>query len=329
MDRAAKHRVARLRCGRSVVPMCRRVHALRAAIALGLGMLCGVTASCVVIPLPATPLDKVIIDEATLASIEVGRDTRDSVSRLLGAPQLRSPDDRRWVYRTRVYDAEDWQYCVLTAWGGSCDKWGPTHQELLDARFSPEGALVELELATTDESGCTDSGICVGEWPRALALYAESAADHGPTPSTAGGCTVYAYLADPDSAQQFAVQLGTNEAVLWVQHNDYVKAVTKPGPKRLWAVTWSEMHAQEGLFSSEAADRSQAMATAPWVALDIDCGPDQIRYFRLEYTLKGEQRILEVASMAGAPEIARRRELIAMDASNFPFLQPVTPEPQP
>ena len=304
-------------------------------------MLCTAILSCIVIPVPAAPLNKVIIEEDTLASIEVGRDNRDSLIRLLGAPLLRSPDDSRWVYRTRFYETSNVQLCVGVANAGiDCGRLGEKQHEFLDVRFARDGTLRGLETTTTDESGCTNSGICISQWPRELALYAEPQSNDRLDQATQDLCTAYAYPSSDNPAldfdlllgDSFALQLGADQTVWWVQQEDFVKVVVKPGIRRFWAINQYELISQNELMDLLAEKREwsdEEMAAAPWVSVHVDCGPNEVRYFELKCDRNGTQQILEVENVRGEQEIAKRRELISMYASEFPLGQPVTPGMKP
>lgn len=304
-------------------------------------MLCAAIPSCIVIPVPAAPLNKVIIEEDTLASIEVGRDNRDSLIRLLGAPLLRSPDDARWVYRTRFVETSNVQLCVGVANAGiDCGRLGEKQHEFLDVRFAPDGALRAVETTTTDDSGCTNSGICISQWPREFALYAQPQSNDKLGQATQGQCTVFAYLSSENPGpgfdmlfgNSFALQLGADQTVWWVQQEDFVKVVVKPGLRRFWAIHQHELISQDELMKLLAEKREwsdEKMAAAPWVSVDVDCGPNEVRYFELTYDRNKTQQILEVENVRGKQEIANRRELISMYASEFPLGQPVTPDMKP
>ena len=305
-----------------------------------------------IIPVPAAPWKDVIIEEETLASIEVGEDNRDSLIRLLGIPPLRSPDDSRWVYRMQTYETSNVNICVVVPYGGGdCDRLGERQHEFLDVRFEANGTLRSLDTKTTDESGCTDSGICISEWPREFALFAEPQPNNSLGQATQNLCTVYAYLSsgnpehepDPDMYVDFgvalplsyALQLGTDQAVLWVQKDEFVRAVVTPSIRRIWAISQYDLTGQEDLqdlvvWIGEKRELSdEEMASAPWVSIDVDCGPGEIRYFELKYARNGTEQILEVESVRGKQEIAKRRQLISMYASELPFVQPVTPGMKP
>jgi len=317
------------------------VGAKRTVFGLSLCILLAANSSCVAIPAPAAPWKNVIIEEETLASIEEGGDNRDSLVRLLGTPQLRSPDDSRWVYRTQIYETSNAQLCVAVANGEfGCGRLGEKQHEFLDVRFEPDGTVRSLETKTTDESGCTNSGICIDQWPRELALYAEPQSDDSLGQATQDLCTVYAYLSSDNPApdfdmlfgDSFAVQLGTDQQVLWVRPEDFINAVVKPGARRFWAINQYELVSQNELMELLAEKRQwsyEEMAAAPWISVDVDCGPNEVRYFELRYERNGAHQILEVDNVRGKQEIAKRRELISMYASEFPLGQLVTPGVKP
>ncbi len=296
------------------------VHRTRAALVVCLCVFCVIGSSCVVIP--AKPLNEVVIEEETLASIEVGRDDRASLTQLLGDPLLRSPDDSRWVYRTRIYNTSESKFCAPASQSFYCERRGVTHQEFLDVRFAADGTLENLETTATDEAGCTHSGICSGQWPRELALYAEPQSSDRPDQAVQDMCTVYAYLAADNVAPGFALQLGADQAVLWVQQEDFVHVVGRPGTRRFWAISENELMDSRGWSAGE-------MASAPWKSIDVDCGPNEVRYFELNYAAKVRQQIVEVEDARGKQEVARRRQLVSMYVSGLPFVQPVTPGMKP
>ena len=307
-----------------------RVYRMRAIFALCLCVLCALIAACILIPVPAVPLNEVVIGEDTLAAIEVGRDSRDSVARLLGDPLLRSPDDSRWVYRTRIFDANKVQLCGGGPNWFGCARPGETQHEFLDISFGPDGTAGILAIASTEKTGCTDSGICAAnQWPRAFALYDEPHPHDAPDRVTQDMCTVYAYLASDNPGSSFALQLGTDQTVWWVRQEDLVKAVVTPGARRLWAISYDELDSSLKWAGKEQGWSDAAMAAAPWASMDVDCGPGEVRYFELKFLPKERERIFEVENLRGKGEIAKRRELISMYVGEFPFVQPVTPGMKP
>lgn len=330
------------------------VGAKRAVFGLCLCILFAANSSCVIIPVPAAPWKDVIIEEETLASIEVGKDNRDSLIRLLGTPLLRSPDNSRWAYITRIYETSNVYLCVGVGAGYGdfdCDRLGEKQTEFLDVRFEPDGTLRRLETKTPDASGCTDSGICLGVWPRKFALYAESLSDRRSDQTAQGSCTVSAYLSSDNPEPEplshmpfdfswplplsYALQLSPDQAVLWVQKDDFVRAIVTPGIRRIWAISQYDLTGVEDLqdhleWVHEKRELSdEEMASAPWVSIDVDCGPGEVRYFELKHAQNGAEQILEVESVRGKQEIAKRRQLISMYASELPFVQPVTPGMKP
>mgnify|MGYP001821852184 FL=1 len=291
-------------------------HLKRAVLVLGLCLFCAIGSSCVVIP--AKPLNEIIIGEEKLASVEVGRDDRASLTRLLGDPLLRSEDDSRWIYRTRIFNTSESKFCAPASQSFYCERRGITHQEFLDARFTPDGILGSFATTATDESGCTHSGVCVGDWPRELALYAMRQTNDRPDHVPQDMCAIYAYLGSDNLAPSFALQLGVDQPVLWVQQQDFVYIVEPPGKKRVWAISENELMDSQGWATGETE-------SASWMSLDVNCGPNEVRYFVLNYGTKVRQKIVEVENARGEQEVAKRRQLVSMFVSGLPFVQPVTP----
>ena len=136
----------------------------------------------------------------------------------------------------------------------------------------------------------------------------------------------------------YALQLGPDQAVLWVQKGDFVRAVVTPGIRRIWAISQYDLTGLTGQeafldlveWIGEKRELSdEEMASAPWVSIDVNCGPGEVRYIELKYARNGTEQILEVESVRGKQEIAKRRQLISTYASELPFVQPVTPGIKP